>query len=130
MARKVVSGDVLATCVRELIKFASFTAQSQTVVSSRDARKAALKQAAIETLEHRRLLAGVVLGNDGTLTVSGADGQSNNLSVTVSGSSYVAKANSISKTISSSSISKIEIYGGNWADTIKVDTAVTKPSLI
>src|SRR5690242_10182149 len=106
MARRVVSGGLRATCIREY-------AVSPVVQSlARHIRRAtrsiidflhsdstsASRPLPMEPLEQRQLLTGVSLSN-GVLTVSGPDGQRNTLTVTKnSAGQYVAKSNSISHT--------------------------------
>ena len=131
MARKGVVGRVLAAYVRELIELVTVTRGADSIVSATDAKQSAPWRATppIERLEDRKMLASVSLSN-GVLALSGSNGQQNNLTVSVSGSNYVAKANSISKTFSSSSVNSIRIIGGNEADVISVSTGISKAATV
>src|SRR6185436_18428503 len=114
MAREEVTGDFVAAC--GLGDFAN--------IRRTDAiRKAAAAVVPMERLEDRRLFSSVSLTN-GVLSLSGDDGRDNSLTVTLSGSNYVAKANTVSKTVSASSVKSIKIFGANQKDTIKIDTKI------
>jgi PKD repeat protein len=132
MARRVVAGGIPAACVRELLHFANRTGRTirNLLACTTEVTEAACAGARrtldIEPLEQRQLLSGVTFSN-GVLSLSGSDGQNNTLTVTVSGSSLIAKSNSISKTVSTSSVSKIMVYGGNQADKVSISTSITKP---
>src|SRR5439155_5633880 len=85
----------------------------------------------MEPLEQRQLLSGITLGGDGVLAVSGANGQRNTLTVSRNASgNYVASSNAITRTYSAGSVTRINVYGGNWNDTIKVASNVTKPCYV
>lgn len=127
MARKVV-GRLRATCAREINEVVQRVGKTIRQVLGLDASHTAAPRM-FEQLEDRRMLAGVTLSG-GVLKVSGEYGQRNTLTISVSGSNYIAKSNSISKTVSASSVSSIEIYGGDWNDTITIASGVSKKSYI
>jgi hypothetical protein len=140
MARKVVVGAVRATCVQ--VAAAVSHAAASTVTKLRSAATAARADERVcspaaaaavrlmEPLESRQFLNGITMGSDGILWITGYSGQKNTINVTTSGSNYVAKLNSTSKTVASSSIKQIKIYGNDWADSITVASGVTKPTRI
>src|SRR5688500_18188215 len=110
MDRRAVTGRAL--CAREVTNFVQKVGRMIREAlsgASRDTRGARF----IEPLEQRQMLASVTLSG-GVLTLSGSNGQRNTISVTVSGSNYIAKAASVSKTVTASSVSVIKIFGGDW----------------
>ena len=84
----------------------------------------------MEVLEPRQLLAGVTMGTDGILTLTAPNNQGNTIDVYTSGGNIVGKVNATTKSVSSSSVKSIKIVGGNWNDTIRVNSAITKSTLI
>jgi hypothetical protein len=82
-----------------------------------------------ETLEGRRLLSSATLSS-GVLKITGNSSSSNNLGVSVSGTSLVASHNGATQSFSASSVTRIEIAGGSSADKIWIKSDVTKPSIL
>jgi hypothetical protein len=82
-----------------------------------------------ETLEGRRLLSSATLSS-GILKVTGNSSSTNNLGVSVSGTSLVASHNGATQSFSASSVTRIEITGGSSADKIWIKSDVTKPSVL
>lgn len=138
MSRNVVVGGIRATrllasaAARSLTslheQFASPSADNSAPTAAIPAQTPApmpMPALPMEPLEKRQLLAAVTL-TDGVLKISGDDGKTNTLTVTTSGSNLVAKANGVSKTVATSSVKSIKLYGGDWSDKISVATSVTK----
>lgn len=80
----------------------------------------------MEQLEPRQLLAGVTLGSDGVLTLVAANNQGNLLEVYTSGSNIVGRVNATTKSVAATSVKSIKMVGGNWNDTLRVSSAITK----
>src|SRR3954467_14399900 len=104
MTRKDVTGALRSACICQLADFAVCIQRGISKFFSKDqsTQRVAAVSLPMEALEGRQLLAGVTFA-DGVLTVSGADGRTNSLTVSLSGSNYVAKSNSASKTVAKSS---------------------------
>src|SRR4051812_8632019 len=110
MARVVrVSGALRAACGRTVSVMceAARAAVGGLSRSDQPGAPAARAFSGFEPLESRQLLSAAWLDN-GILKVTGNRDQRNTLSVTVSGSNYVAKANSLSKTFPASSVKSIK----------------------
>src|SRR5262245_37551096 len=84
---------------------------------------------AVASLEHRLLFASVAYGY-GNLDLVGDLGSPNTISVYRSGSDVVAKVGAQSKYIPAAWISRINITGGNSADTINIGGDIYAPALI
>src|SRR5687768_13131673 len=138
MARRVVVGGFRATCVlasavstvatRSIAKV--FETLNPATSPSTALRFGAAWQRPMESLEPRQLLAGVTMGSDGILTLVAPWNQGNTINVYTSGSNIVGKVNATSKSVSATSVNGIKIVGGNWNDTINVNSAITKPTSI
>jgi hypothetical protein len=81
----------------------------------------------VEPLESRQLLSAAWI-DSGILKVTGDRYMTNNLSVSLSGSTYTARANSITKTFPASSVNSIKIIGANYGDRMSVAGNITAPS--
>ena len=136
MARRAVLGGFRATCVlasavsqvatRSLTKVLdSFNPENASARSARG-----VWQRSMEALEPRQLMAGITLGSDGVLNIIAPYTQGNTIDVTVSGTSIVGKYNATTKTVAASSVKSIKITGGQYADTIRINSAITKPSYV
>ena len=138
MARRVVPGGLRATCiptcVREIPALGALAAlaarragRAIAAFFASDATSSSSSRHPMEPLEQRQLLAGITL-NGGILSLSGPDGQRNTLTVVKNSSgNYVATSNAITNTYAASAVTQIKITGGDYNDTIKVDTAITTP---
>ncbi|MEO6437268.1 MAG: PKD domain-containing protein, partial [Tepidisphaeraceae bacterium] len=132
MARRDLVGTMRASCILASVakrSIANLTNPFQTLqrcAGGRSSRPAL----PIEPLEQRRMLASVDLSG-GILSLTGNNGMRNTMTVMRSGTSnYVAKVGSLTRTVSASSVSQIRITGGNWNDTITIDSGITEKSLI
>src|SRR5687767_14367277 len=137
MARRVVSGGFRATCVlasavssvatRSFSKFVS----TLNPASAPDAAPASW-QRPMEPLEARQLLAGVtsVTFSAGILKLVAPNNQGNTINVTTSGSNITGKVNSTAKTVPISQINEIQVFGGNWNDTVRIDSKITKKTYV
>src|SRR5688500_17555233 len=138
MARRVVVGGFRATCVlasavstvatRSIAKV--FETINPATSPATALRFGAAWQRPMETLEPRQLLAGVTMGTDGILTLIAPNNQGNTIDVYTSGSNIVGKVNATTKSVSATSVKSIKIVGGNWNDTIRINSAVTKATNI
>jgi hypothetical protein len=82
----------------------------------------------MEALEPRQLLAGVTFGSDGVLTLVAPYNQGNTIDVYTSGSNIVGKINATTKSVAATSVKSIKVLGGNYSDTIRINSAITKPT--
>jgi hypothetical protein len=136
MARRVVVGGFRATCVlasavsnvaaRSITKF---FATDESAALSPQRRRSSLPaidgSARIPPTPRRR-----DHGHDGILTLVAPNNQGNTIDVYVSGSNIVGKVNATTKSVSASSVKSIKITGGNWNDTIRINSAITKSTTV
>src|SRR6478736_2175846 len=129
MARsKMLLGGLRATYLNEI---SSLARRARRIIGNAIPRNLARNDSAgaagaMEMLEKRQLLAGISL-TSGVLSITSADNARHSINVSKnSAGSYVAKYDSTTKTFSGSSVSSIKISGGNWNDTIRVASSVTK----